>query len=429
MIRHPLLLISAAFLLQQFAAAQVEMSGDVSYEPPTSFFVDALSFAAPDTAGSRLDVFIQVGYDNLTFVKVGDTYDASYELTVTLLDSSSASVAEQTWSEAIKGLAFDATTTAGASKTSQRVFRIPPGRYQLTVQLRDNESKAGRRFSREVLVPSFTRPGLTLSSIMLVNRLSSQNGKLTLVPNISPNVGTITGPLWLFLEAYEKDAADSVLFRAAVLDKKEDTLAHADTSKRCLPGRNEVFLRLDATTLPVGDFKLIVLATRAGGPIELAATGRPIVVRWHGLPIGTKNLDEAIDQLRYIARDSEMDSLKDAKTTEEKRKLFLAFWKRRDPNPNTPRNERMEDYYARVEYANRHFSHYREGWKTDMGMVYIMFGPPSNVERHPFDPDYKPYEIWSYYDINQNFVFVDETSFGDYRLTTPIWEVWRRSRE
>ena len=309
--RRLLLLISAAFLLQQFAAAQVEMSGEVSYEPPTSFYVDALSFAAPDTAGSRLDVFVQVGYDNLTFVKVGDAYDASYELTVTLFDSSNATVAEQSWSEAVKGLAFDATTTAGSSRTSQRVFSLSPGRYQMAVQLRDNENKAARRISRNVLVPSFARPGLSLSSIMLVNRLSNQNGKLTLVPNVSPNVGTIAGPLWLFLEAYEKGTADSIQFRASVLDKKDDTLAHSDTSKRCLPGRNEVFLRLDATTLPVGDFKLVVLATKAGQPVELAATGRPIVVRWHGLPTGTNNLEAAIDQLRYIARDSDATSAAD----------------------------------------------------------------------------------------------------------------------
>ena len=40
----------------------------------------------------------------------------------------------------------------------------------------------------------------------------------------------------------------------------------------------------------------------------------------------------------------------------------------------------------------------------------------------------KPYEVWSYYDINQVFAFVDETGFGDYRLSTPLWEVWRRPR-
>jgi GWxTD domain-containing protein len=106
----------------------------------------------------------------------------------------------------------------------------------------------------------------------------------------------------------------------------------------------------------------------------------------------------------------------------------MEFWKARDPNPNTPRNEKMEEHYARVEFANKHFKHYLDGWRTDMGMVYIIFGPPNNVERHPFDIDAKPYEIWSYYELNHQFIFVDQTGFGDYRLTTPIWDVWQRPR-
>jgi hypothetical protein len=62
-----------------------------------------------------------------------------------------------------------------------------------------------------------------------------------------------------------------------------------------------------------------------------------------------------------------------------------------------------------------------EGWRSDRGMVYITLGPPNNIDRHPFDYDAKPYEIWEYYDMNQQFIFVDETGFGDYRLTTPMY--------
>ena len=38
----------------------------------------------------------------------------------------------------------------------------------------------------------------------------------------------------------------------------------------------------------------------------------------------------------------------------------------------------------------------------------------------------KPYEIWRYYNISYEFVFVDDTGFGDYRLITPVWEAWQR---
>jgi hypothetical protein len=63
-----------------------------------------------------------------------------------------------------------------------------------------------------------------------------------------------------------------------------------------------------------------------------------------------------------------------------------------------------------------------------MGMVFIMLGPPSSVDRHPFEVDSKPYETWSYFDLNYRYVFVDDTGFGDFRLVTPLWEVYSRRR-
>lgn len=42
----------------------------------------------------------------------------------------------------------------------------------------------------------------------------------------------------------------------------------------------------------------------------------------------------------------------------------------------------IEKYFNRVEEANRRFTNFKEGWKTDLGMMYILFGPPFYVERH-----------------------------------------------
>jgi hypothetical protein len=61
-------------------------------------------------------------------------------------------------------------------------------------------------------------------------------------------------------------------------------------------------------------------------------------------------------------------------------------------------------------------------------MVLIRFGSPQNVERHPFESDSKPYEIWYYYDQNREFIFVDETGFGDYRLRNFGSDLWGRIR-
>jgi len=193
-------------------------------------------------------------------------------------------------------------------------------------------------------------------------------------------------------------------------------------------------MRVDQTKLPMGDYVLEVRAyprNIAPGADSgfVAYSVRPFIVRWRGMPRSLKDIDVAIDELQYIAKDNELDEMRSAKTLEEKQRKFLEFWRRRSTNPNASRNLRMEQYYARVDYANKHFSHYREGWRSDMGLVYIVLGPPSSVDRHPFEIDSKPYEIWAYYDLNYQYVFVDENGFGDYRLITPLSEVFARRRD
>jgi GWxTD domain-containing protein len=175
--------------------------------------------------------------------------------------------------------------------------------------------------------------------------------------------------------------------------------------------------------LGAGEYEMRIEAVpEAGGTSPLSAlTKRNFTVRWSEVPAVAVDLDKAIDQMQYIVDEELIDDMK-AQEPARKREMWLSFWKRRDPSPGSERNELMEEYYQRVAYANRQYGHYTEGWRTDRGMVYIIFGPPSNIERRPFEKNSKPYEIWTYYELNREFVFVDASGFGDYKLQTPIWD-------
>ncbi|MBA7483939.1 hypothetical protein ES707_19456 [subsurface metagenome] len=81
----------------------------------------------------------------------------------------------------------------------------------------------------------------------------------------------------------------------------------------------------------------------------------------------------------------------------------------------------MDEYYGRVAYANTYFRSMQPGWETDMGMVYVIYGPPDEIDRHPFDVNQKPYQVWFYYNKGWRFVFVDANMLGDYRLVTPLY--------
>ena len=91
-------------------------------------------------------------------------------------------------------------------------------------------------------------------------------------------------------------------------------------------------------------------------------------------PDDGQDFREITEQLRYIAKNDELDTLKkyrDAPAGEQKVALE-AFWKRRDPTPDTDRNEHMITYYRRIAYANEHFDDgLRKGWRSDQGRVYM----------------------------------------------------------
>ena len=127
-------------------------------------------------------------------------------------------------------------------------------------------------------------------------------------------------------------------------------------------------------------------------------------------------MDDAIAVLRYIAQPEEWDKIEKAETFQEKKKLFNAFWKNLDPTPDTEFNELQAEFYERVAYANEHFSLTGDdGWRTDRGRIYIIYGPPDDVE-HQTDQQFREYEIWRYTNLNKEFVFWDRNGSGDYEL-------------
>ncbi len=418
-----------AFIVS-YVSAQVESRKPAATFDLPEFFVDALSFSSGDSLSSRVDVYVQIPYDALQFVKKNDMYVSKYEVTVNFLTDDNASVSEKVWTEEVRVPLFDFTESKKAFSLTQRSVNVTPGVYTLRSQVRDNESKKVSHTIRKIIVGNYAKQTISLSDIMLVNRIASDGEKRSIAPNVSGNIGENNSSFSVFFEVYSNRPSDSLEMSYTIVDNKGKQLLNRSQAYRAHGNRSQIIMRFDSTKYSTGSYMLSVEGRSLldGGDEIPALKQKTFVVRWGNMPISISDLDLAIKQMRYIAKENEYETVNEAKTDAERRVLFDEFWKKRDPNPNTKRNEYMEEYYSRVEYANEHFSHYQAGWKTDMGMVFILFGSPNNVERHPFDIDSKPYEVWAYYDYNRSVVFVDETGFGDYRLLTPIWDLLQRLR-
>ncbi|MEX2335929.1 MAG: GWxTD domain-containing protein [Fulvivirga sp.] len=88
-------------------------------------------------------------------------------------------------------------------------------------------------------------------------------------------------------------------------------------------------------------------------------------------------LEDLVKPLIYITTKEENKMLQDV---EGDKKAFDRFWLELADSPERAKNI-IKYYFDRVEQANQYFTTYKEGWKTDMGMIYIIFGPPDEVKK------------------------------------------------
>ncbi len=421
-----LLLVAGA----QSALSQAEMHtpGSASAQ---MFFAEALSYRGPNPQVSNIEFFIQIPYERMSFVRSGNTYIANFETILSVYDENQKLLSEKSWNEELAVNDFAQTTSNVLYRLSQRTLEVAPGNYRVAIQVRDRETGKGTTIWRNLKVTDYSRDSLSLSDIMLVNRLSTSGDKTTVVPNITGFFTDVSGGFFVFIEIYNSTSFNSIGLRWTVYNIEKEPVYTDARNEALSTNRQQAFCRVNAPDLAPGPYMVAIEAFAPNADstsTPLATTERTFSVRHPDLPPTITDIDKAVEQLRYAASPDEMDYIEEAKTPDEKTKRFLEYWKKRDPDPQSPRNELMEEYYERVAYANKNFGSYTEGWKSDMGMVFIRFGPPENVDRHPFDTDSKPYEIWYYYQQNRKFIFEDLTGFGDYRLVYPTTDLWGRIR-
>ena len=142
--------------------------------------------------------------------------------------------------------------------------------------------------------------------------------------------------------------------------------------------------------------------------------------------------EKLIKPVMYMSTSSEINELN---TSKDIKKSFDRYWLTLMSGNEDVARRAIRTYFGRVEEANRLFTTYKEGWKTDKGMIYIILGAPDRVQRS------RDREVWVYNrranvsEINFTFnrkpnQFVeDHYELVRYMEYQPIWypivEAWR----
>lgn len=386
-----------------------------------NFYLDAVVFNSSDSTEGRIDVYIVVPNETLSFENLSDNFIANINLQIELT-SDGDKIDRQNIKKTITSSTYE-ESQGGNGEFNKYFFRflVNGGSYNVEAKLTDELS--GKKFTRnrEVTVIDFDKFDFSVSGILLVSQIEELDGKYRITPYISDNIGNLEDNFFAFFEVYNKNDDREVKLQYKLL-KNGNVEVNGQTKDITVPvGVSQQFLNINLSNLNLtGEYTLQVIAYKEeNGELEtIAITQRSIKHKQDLYSFATDDIDKAINMLRYVANDETIDKLESIKSKDEKEERFRMFWKELDPTPNTSFNESMNEYYQRIKYANEQFKSYSDGWLTDMGMVFVVMGPPLSVEKQSSFGNNIQYRVWVY-PGNRTFLFADRNGFGNFRLERP----------
>jgi len=371
------------------------------------FYYQALQFKASD--GTWIEIAYSLPYDQVQFVSDGRNFKAAYSFSMIVMDAKGRQVAGDSWEKSLKVEKYRELQKGNYLVGDTFRLKVNPGKYKLLIIFTDDNSERRGNSEIKLEVKDFQAGDLNLSGLRFQKQQDTN-----VIPWPKRQYGDGSGDINFYYRIYSAGpesitASYSLIRFGSVIpawSQKENLAPESDLG---------VTKAIRTDSLLTGSYVLTLKVEQVG---RFATAGESLFIR-NSKMITARDYREQIDQLEYISRGRELDSLRQADPA-TRETLLLMFWHIRDPDTTNTSNEYRDEYYERINYANEHFgSMFKPGWKSDMGMVFILFGLADEIERHPFDMEYQAYEIWHYYSDGRRYVFMDRKGIGDYELIFP----------
>lgn len=241
---------------------------------------------------------------------------------------------------------------------------------------------------------------------------------LEIVPNPQKLFGNNLDKLFYYCEIYglnNSGGASQFSVDEIIFNLNNDTLyskqkSHKSSSKSVVEHNN-----ISVTNFPSGIYflKLIITDITASSSIErekkFLIYNNNVISSQSGVSdagfmkseyanMKPEIVEKDFELTVYLRTKLETENYLQLQDLNDKRKFLYEFWKSKDNNTLTPQNEFKANYLKRIIEANNLYKeNFKEGWKTDRGRFYIIYGKPDEVDRYPFEAGKKSYERWGYY--------------------------------
>ncbi len=403
------------FLSQSTLYPQFIEREDKKQNKINKFSLSTFSYAS-NIDSLTIVAFLEIPYSVLQFVKKENRYVASYQAKISAKNINGFQIKNSVWKDSIIVDEYYDTKSGVLNRKHFSSFNVlKSNEYEVICELHDLDTrKKGRK--KKTLEFNFKENQLGLLSPTFLLELKGQwgfrDGKI-------PTHGLIVKEIGQGVELNVSGFVDQLPFEIKVI-LTNSTVNDSVIIKEKYQNKNGYFneyffISSNDMNSMKNDFSVVLTQNLKSKEQNISFSRYK-----SGISSYISNIELAINQMKYIV-DYDKNKLSNKEFKKDKENFFYLLWKDMDPTPETDFNELMDEYYKRVSYANENFDGWKDGWETDRGMVYILFGPPDQVERtNPSMANSTLYQIWTYNRINKQFIFKDQNGFGDFRLDSPI---------
>lgn len=374
-------------------------------------------------------------------------YHSYVDMTAVVLSDSGQKIDSSVWRVGLRANSLMEARIANYISNDIITAQLSPGDYNIILRAAPiTGGNTGEKLLK-ITVPDFKTKSLSMSQIQLAYNIVDADGGpfdkggKKLIPNIRRVFSHDDQIVYYYAEAYNLDTSNAEFNTIIkIYDANGNLYKEISPSVQTVSGNSaRLFSGFNITAFRPGYYKLLLTVAQGADNVsaekyfeitpgkiefEIAKEKEELAEYPEAVNITTEaEAKKFRNEILYIATRDELKQY-DALPLEGKNGFSKAFWQKRDTDPSSQVNEFKVEHYRRFKYVNDAYSTFQDvntepnGWRTDMGRVYIIYGPPSDEENYPSALEEKPWKRWNYDKIEGGvyFIFIDVDGYGTYRL-------------
>lgn len=385
-------------------------TGDMAvYQPGLPNFTMGAYSVINSNETTGLNVYLDIPYNSLIFKsnQEKNNFDSKIRIVIqiTRTDTQPAQQHSQSFSREIIVPKYQETQSLKKYHFQYKIL-AHPGNYRVEAVVSDQHTQKYVQHVVVCTIPDIKKESIATGSLSLLGKGNSKknpknaNFHPEVNYNLTQSVDSLKASIQLYLKSSDNNSKlvmQLYRFRTDTLPakppfyispshgslgyigiqyNKRDTIQTVDRQLNGLKGAVSVDFILPH--LKAGTYRVKITGEKKDSTIFYKA--RDFSIKGIGFP-DIRTIYEMADAMCYITYPKEYKKLMSHHSADSLKMAFDALWGKLIPNKSKAQSV-INTYYSRVVQANKLFSNYKEGWKTDPGMIYIVYGPPDYTEQN-----------------------------------------------